>query len=63
MLSYNAKYKLKDVLFFIQAFQVALVIKNLSASAGGVKDMGLIPGDSEGKESACNMGVLGSIPG
>ena len=43
--SYNAKYKLKDVLFFIRAFQVALVVKNLSASAGDVRDMGLIPGD------------------
>ena len=44
MLSYNAKYKLKDVLFFIRAFQVALVVKNLSASAGDVRDMVLIPG-------------------
>ena len=29
---------------FNRAFQVVLVVKNLSANAGDVRDMGLIPG-------------------
>ena len=66
--------------------QVVLVVKNPSASAGDVRDVGLFPGlgrspgeghgnplqysclsdfpdGSDGKESTCNVGVLGLIPG
>ena len=36
--------KLKQVDLCIRASQVALVVKNLSANAGDIRDAGLIPG-------------------
>ena len=35
--------KPRTVLSFMWAFQVVLVLKNLPASAGDIKDVGLIP--------------------
>ena len=51
---------------FLKAFQVALVVKNLSPNAGEIRDrvqsLGF-PYGSAGKQPVCNVGDLGSIPG
>ena len=43
----------------VQAFQVALVVKNLPANAGNVRDAGLIPG--LGRSSGGGMATHSSI--
>ena len=47
-------------MYYIRSFQLALVVKNLLANAGDVRDMGLIPGSGRflEKEMATHFSIL-----
>ena len=49
-----------ELMYYIRFFQLALVVKNLLANSGDVRDMGLIPGSGRSleKEMATHFSIL-----